>query len=255
MRKHIMVAIFVSVGIIGAAFFSRLSTHKPALNLVVLPSSSRTEVDPATIIPLFTGTSTTSAATITQTDMVSRQLVSDYLNLNAAGGSTLSNLTTLGSKYGDALAANPTVVSYDVSQTRVVADTPANILSYALTVFALRAKYETLSTQLLNGDTNIDTSDPRFKTLMLGLSHLFEEALPEFLNTPVPTSLAANHVALLNNYSSSAQATRIIANINEDPASVIAAFSIQANNSAEQEELFGNIRVAVIAQGLDASHL
>src|SRR3989344_5484480 len=98
MRSRTILAVILSLVLVIGASLTRLnknSYNSATLTAVERPLASNEYEDLIKNYLENTPTSTSTPADLTNTDLIGRQLLTDYLNLNSAGQATDANINTL----------------------------------------------------------------------------------------------------------------------------------------------------------------
>lgn len=257
MKAQIVTAVLLSVVlVVGATWFRFTSTQNPPAQLVVVAGSGELREINAEEFFALPAQGEVPTTTLTQTDVVSRQLFSDYIGLKSSGQATPENLNRLAEQYANTMFAEEEAdAKVTLSQLNIVADSNQALIDYNQKVLAMRSKYESMIKSLTVQSDFSDITDPLFIKFMLAVSTTYEQAVAELRKMAVPTSLAGNHLNLINNYFSSIKATRSISQIAENPISALAALSTQSKNSQEEEALVANIKVLLMSRGIYSNNL
>jgi hypothetical protein len=197
------------------------------------------------------------ATPLSTTDLISRQLFSEYVGISKNGQSTPLNLQSLGNKYAEnILNRGNSLSSRTVSREdlTVTDDSPAAISQYEKQMSALRAKYAALA-KGLGGEGKIinDIDDPSLQKLFATAANLYVQAAEEFERVRVPASFLPSHIAIVNNHWSSAEVLRKLAENSEDPLKLYSVIKKQVENQQEEEELFRNMQAAFRSYGIPSS--
>lgn len=187
---------------------------------------------------------------LTQTDLISRQLFSDYMSLSSNGQATPENLDNLASKYVDSIQKADTSKKITLVDLKVVDDSDLNFKSYGQAVFSIRSKYQNLIKQKTSGIVTLQPGTPQFGSFMKDVSSLYQSSAAEVENLPVPASFSINHLKLVNNYFSSSNAASQLIDISKDPMGAYAAINIQAKNAQEEIDILNSIQSALSSKGI-----
>ena len=248
MRAKILSALFLSLIMIGAAFWSRFFDNKPAAGLATVSSPSITPMnDEAFLSANFTDSSSTPLST---TDMLSRQLFSDYADLKSKGETSSENLNYLAERYAEGImnirpAASKVTA---IEQLTIIPDSAENTFNYGKSMIAARSKYAALAKEESEGAG--DLNQEGFGDFITRAGNLYLASANELLKIKVPASLARNHLEIINDYFQTAEAMRTIAESSDDPVKIYAAIQTQIRNAKKEDELFLNIQIAMSAGGI-----
>ena len=187
--------------------------------------------------------------------MVSRQLLSNLISLNNSGNASVENIHKVAEAYANTITEQTTITPTTLSDLTIISDNNQNTATYIKKVFTLRNSAQDKVSGNSTALSLTGVLDPKFPGVMLEMSKIYSELAYQLKSLPVPTSLAENHVKLINNYLSSSQATRAMSSVETDPISSLPAIYTQANNSNEEELLISNIRNTAIRVGIDPNSL
>lgn len=258
-RIRFIGALAISIALIGGAMWFRFVRIAPYTTQVV----SVSEVEPISsedslLLTDFFSTetanvSTTSTTTLSQTDLIGRQLFTDYMALKSRGEVTSDDIKALADKYAESIKnTDVSIPKVNPNQVIVLPDSAENLTTYGNAITNIRNKYKNLVTtkaQNSGGDIT-DISSQAFLTFMGAVGKLYKSAADELLLVRVPTSLASNHIDLINNYLESAEVMISISVTAKDPIRAYATLSIYAQHSEKESELYLNIQKIMMANGI-----
>ena len=254
MKSHIITAVLFSVLLIGTVTWMRVSGTQASQAQLIAIAESEQPTYQETILEDLIGTPKASPEAsntpLSPTETISRYLFSDYISLKSRGPVTKESLNSLAEGYASYILKNGESPRVSKSQITIIADSDTSLRAYNQKIIALSDKYEVLLNSLGNQEELGDVLDPDFKILMTSISRLYDDAAKELLALSVPVSLASNHLNLINNYFSSANATRIIADVGKNPVEAYAALNTQAGNTNKEAALLSNIRLTLLNKGL-----
>lgn len=241
-----------SILILSALWFrvSNAQTPPPSLiavqNQETAPSSDLISYEDW----LAQSSSTAQSGSLSQTDLIGRQLFSDYMGLVNNGQATPQNLTLLADSYAKNISDQTSAIIVKAEDINTVTDTVENLRSYSEKVSSIRNKSKDAVIEESKNNQAADTSNPAFAPLMNKVASIYESSANELKAIQVPISLRDNHVLLINNYLSSAEAMKDLAKSETDPVSAYAALNTQANNNTEEIQLLQNIQTTLMANGI-----
>ncbi|MDP3763913.1 MAG: hypothetical protein Q8Q92_04750 [bacterium] len=253
-RIRLIGALSISVALIGGAMWFRfVRTNPSSAHIVSIPEIKQFSSEDTSLEDFFNTNaqfSTASTTPLSQTDLVARQLFSDYIELTSKGKPSSEKLNSLAGKYAESILSATPPIRVEGHQIIILPNSEENLSRYGQSVAAIRDKYKNLiERQFREGDTG-DINSPTFKTFISAAGKLYMASANELLVVGAPASLAENHKALVNNYFGSALAMEALANATVDPVSAYAAMNTQAKNTAEEADLFLNIQMTMIANGI-----
>lgn len=162
---------------------------------------------------------------LTTTDLVSRQLILDYLDLTAAGENPTLAANILAERYVDMIPTLGQPQKATREELVIVSDSIENLAAYSASLTNLRNKLAVGLQDLGEEQSSIFASS---------MEPVYEEAAQRLKNLPVPESLSSSHLKLLNNYLAMASAMRNISDLEADSISAFASV-VQINQSLKEE--------------------
>jgi len=253
-RIKLTIALSIAVALIGGATWSRFFQTTPQeAYLVSVPEIEQLSSEEEFLedfVDTGASLSTGPAAPLSETDLVGRQLFSDYIELASMGQTSSENLNTLATKYANNILNGPSVGRIEINQIIIVPNSEENLSRYSQSITFIRNKYKNLAEGQYRTSEISDVNSPAFKTFMSAAGKLYRASANELLGVQTPISLAEDHRALINNYLGSALAMEALANISNDPVSAYAALNTQAKNTKEETDLLLKIQMAMIANGI-----
>lgn len=252
-RLTVIFSIVLSLVLIVGALVIRM-TGSDTSNPGIIAVKSEDNLSSEDFFKDFSQSATSSeklTEKLTEVDYISRQMFSDYLQLKSTNQITKENLSTLAEQYADGLLEKnnhtPTVTQ---GQIKIMADTDTNLQNYGQKIAALIAKHGAATGLSKYGGVYSDVFSDDFIKLMVIISFQYRMAADELLSLEVPTSLAGNHLTLINNYLQSSKRFNSIAMIGADPVSALSAMNEQSKNSQTEEGLIANIKIRLMSKGL-----
>lgn len=254
----IKTSIAFSIVLISGALLVRYTNSKETkfklAELVAIEDTSQ-PIDIETITGSRDSESPTKAEEpLTNTDMISRQLFADYLDLSASSQNNQSGLQYLANQYTENILKQNVVPKKQITITEinVVADSNETKLAYSKKVFDIRNKYTNLARTLFSSQGSDASLDTETIVSFAGeTSKLYSAAAQEMTNvTGVPVSLAETHVAIIRNYLESAEAMKKLSNVSTDPLLIYSALKTHSENSKKEEELFIEVQSQAFSSGI-----
>lgn len=257
MRFRILSALFLSfILIIGGVWF-RADREKIEVSLVSVESTN-SPVDtfspgntPSNVADLEDyGFEADEDNTLTTTDLLSRQLLADYMNLSTVGGATEENIQALASKYVEGvstLSPSPTIT---IANLNIVDNTKENFEVYdKVTTIIEQTKIAEIKSNNISNTTNITSENIPYDSMVkMGLA--YEKAANALTDMDVPASLAALHVKIVNNYLSTSSGLLVISESANDSAMAFAGIAAASNSMQEEGLIIDQIIAVLIKNGL-----
>ena len=256
-RIRFIGALAVSVALIGGALWFRFVRIAPySAQVVSVSELEQLLSEDAFLKDLYSATTTPraiSTTTLSQTDLIGRQLFSDYLALKSEGKTTPDDINAFAASLAESIKnVNLSIPKINSNQVIVLPESETNLATYGNTMTNIRNKYKNLvATQTGNSGGDItDTNSSAFSTFMSALGKLYQAAANELLLVGVPASLAQNHVDLINYYLETGEVIKLISKTSEDPLQAYAALNIYTKNGGRESELLLNIQKTMMAHGI-----
>jgi hypothetical protein len=254
MRFRLGFALSVSlILILGALFFRFVYSSRTVSYLATVPSgnSQSDEALNVTDDSVDITDTTTTPENLNTTDLVARQLFSDYLDLTSQGAVTDETVANLADKYAENVLSLNSFSGIKATDLKTVPDSKEAMALYGQNVTTIYDKYQSLTKSAAKKGGDLSQVDsPLFSTTMDTFGKLYLRAADELKNISVPSSLVDIHMQLVNNYLSSAEAIQSISKINSDSASAFAALNAQAQNSENETGILLNIQMALASKGV-----
>ena len=153
--------------IVGALWFRLSNTTTQKLDLAIVSDedrdiSNKILAEKISSVDLSAGTSTNRQ--LNQTDLISRALFSDYIDLVSTKQNSTKNITALAERYSNAIN-DSSIYTYDIkiSELKVVADSNDSLIKYSNSISTMKKDYAILMSKLENQIQFKDVNDPKFK--------------------------------------------------------------------------------------------
>lgn len=179
----------------------------------------------------------------TKTDEISRALFSEYMELKQSGKLNESSMSNLVNKAVSQVSVGK-VSSYSATDIKTIPDTDiSGAKNYANALVNIREKYkeEYRANQIIIVGNTVDFDDQASVESIHSTAKLYESITKEMAVLLVPKSLVASHVALLNNYATSAIGLEQFANLKIDPILGLVGIQKHSVASTEESELLAGI--------------
>lgn len=235
MRSGIILAIIVSLILVGGASWSRLSSSKSVPNLIAVEQNRAADAAQLqeVLVNYQNPTSTpVSVEPLTGTDLIGRQLILDYIGLAQSGEATEENLSILAERYVESI---PTlIIARKISYTdlNIVPNSRASLINYAAAIEKIYLNY---SSKLMGAYSEESTQMAAASSKM---SYIYSETADKLTRLIVPSELAEAHLLLINTYLGNSAAMEAVAKMEADPASAFAGLiALKSSSEKEQEAL------------------
>lgn len=185
-----------------------------------------------------TGIETKSFANDTETDIISKKLFAEYINLKQSGNFNEESVTaTVNNLVADEIQ-NKKVVQYYFPKDIKTFPSGNKILlkSYGNSFASIRNRYENqyLDNPLVKEGEVANLIDPKFQEGLIRFSDAYKKMATELSKLSVPKDLAETHMEILNAYMASSDGLRELSMISKDP--VMAMIGTQRHTEATEKE-------------------
>ena len=252
-RGPLLISLGVSVILIGGAFFTRHisgSSASGATLTVVNTKNTNSDVIPDTNIPSIEPSAVgTSTKPLTNTDLVSRQLLSDYIGLASNGQDSEVNITNLADKYADRIPTLISAPTVQIGDIHIVPNTKANFQSYSQATTQIITTYA----QTIKSNPNFGSSvssGSNISSIARTFSKAYGEAALKLKALATPEAIVVSHQKLINSFLSSAAASDAMAQGYADSATTFAGLVIFNKNLKDEPIIFGEIDKILKANGV-----
>ena len=235
MKPGLALSLTISVLLIGVASWYRFGTVKVSQpNLVAV---ELTADDYKEIVADFTGPKevvmASSTKPFTSTDLVGRQLISDYVSLAGSGQVTDADILALADRYVEGLPTLSSAPTISYTDLKLVSDNKNNFQNYADTLTKIFNEYQASTNKIQINESDLETLSPAFYSSVATLSTAYASATFKLKIVAVPSSLGPSHLELVNIYLSTVAATNAISKTEQDSTAAFAAL-IHLNKDLER---------------------
>ena len=237
MLFRLVLALSISVLLIGVASWFRFGTTEYAQpNIVAIEQLGVGEGSYEDILHDFlepkTASSTFPQGSLSNTDLIGRQLILDYIGLAASGQATEANITALANEYVEkipTLHKTGKIVSQDI---KALPDTKTNIKNYS-DELARVYKEHAEHINAVNAN-NLGTSNNIYTPFAESMAIIYKGTALKLKGFYVPLSLVPLHLELVNTHLSSAAAMNSIFETEKDPVTAFAGLITMSKNLDEE---------------------
>ncbi len=201
----------------------------------------------------YTEASSTQATPeeLTGTDLVGRQLISDYLSLANNGQATDDNLSALAEKYVDSI---PTLISAEqvaYADFTYSDNSHASLEKYGKDIEGIYRQYATklLALQSMAGLKNI-VMGTDFSVSMKKVGDLYQDTANKMKEVAVPKLLAEKHLNLTNAYLKNAAAALSLTVADDDPTRGFAGLIMLSDSTDNEASLLVEIQQILTTNGI-----
>lgn len=188
-----------------------------------------------------TGIENESSANDTETDIISKKLFAEYINLKQSGNFNEESVTaTVNNLVADEIQNKKAVQYYFLKDIKTFPSGNKSLLkSYGDSFASIRNRYENqyLDNPLVKEGEVANLVDPKFQEGLIRFSDAYKKMAAELSKLSVPKDLAETHMEILNAYMASSDGLKELSMISSDP--VMAMIGTQRHIEAtEKESLF-----------------
>ena len=171
----------------------------------------------------------TPAKPPTNTDLVTRGLIMDYVGLEANGQATDANIEALAIKYAESVPAINQAETVSFLDLKLVGNTKANLDNYTNEFSKISITH---SIKLNN--IYIKAGSSSISPIYTQAPAVYAQTANALENLAIPSVLAQSHLDLINLHLSSAAATKAMTQTGENPAAELAGL-VTWNQNMDQE--------------------
>lgn len=257
MKPGIAVALFISIILVGGAFWTRIDASRNEAGLIAVNEQRANEdfykevfLNPRVdTTPTSTSTQET-AEPLTGTDLIGRQLILDYVDLAAMGQASDINVELLAERYAESI---PTLINTQRLGYLDIKTGPNNfesIKNYSDSLLDIYIQhYEKTTGRSANNLSEVSLGsnyDLLFEQTAIS-SDITAERLK---NLSAPLAIANLHLELINIHISNSITAPIVQKMDEDPLYAIAALTIFNQNSDKEIHILEEMGKIFKANGI-----
>ncbi len=198
--------------------------------------------------------SSTSSASTNQTDILSKQVFSNFMVLRQSGNLNDTSIQSLADQLSSQIIASRQANKiYTVADLRVTSNaTETELKNYGNEFFLLRIKYQNafIGAIIAPDSPLIDTTDAGPINTYALLGNLYAWITADLLKMTVPDKLVSLHLEILNNYSGSAYGLKQFGQLETDPIAALSGLRLYGANSDQEELIIGKIAAYFVQNGI-----
>ena len=199
-------------------------------------------------------TPTSNTGSTNQTDILSKQVFSNYMVLQQSGNLNDQNVQDLTEQLSDQiLASSPSAKVYTLSDIKIISNpTKEDIKNYGNQFFIIRTRSQNMYIRNITAPNSpiLDSSINGTANTFVLMGNVYEKIVADLLKLPVPNVLVNLHLQLVNNYAGSAFGLKKFNELNADPIAAVSGLSQYGKNSQEEETLVEKIGQYFIENGI-----
>ncbi|MFZ2484613.1 MAG: hypothetical protein WAX80_00200 [Minisyncoccia bacterium] len=254
MPFRLALALSASVILIGLASWQRFSDLTEVQNIVAVERPDITEEEYGPILNDFVepGATTTIpfSGPVNNTDLISRQLILDYISMAANGQATEATIENLANQYVESIpmiGQSPVLTLEDIKS---VSDSKTNSQNYANAMLEIHRNLARQITRSQGSNTDLGTLNASLYPFALSIGRAYTLASLKLKDLSVPKSIAPTHLQLINNYLSSAHAMKSLSEAEQDSTSAFAGLVVLSENIEKERVLLDRISQILTANGI-----
>jgi len=235
MRFRLALAFSVSILLIGVASWSRFTNvEKIQPSIVAIETNEGNYQDflQDFLEPKTVGT-TTPSEPLTNTDLIGRQLIMDYIGLAAGGDASTASIDALAERYVESIPTLNNALTISYIDLRVVSNTKVNFENYSTQLGNIYIKHSERINRAYAEVIGTDLNNAYYSAAKEA-GMIYENTAMELKNLPVPVSVALSHLKLVNKHLSSAAALESISETEKDPMTAFAGL-VAVNENLDEE--------------------
>lgn len=247
MLFRVGIAVFLSFILIGGATWVRVSNQKSPAPTLIGVESSNTEgtltyedvygpaKDAETAIP---------EENLTTTDLIGRQLISEYISLSSKSELSPDSLMGLADKYIELVPSIKIagIKTISVSDIETVSDTEENYLDYDENINVIYEEY--IDSFDLVGEEELALNELPLDHVS-SIQKIYKNISQNLSDIAVPKSIASSHIKLINHYLSVENYLQKIIDESSDPVVAMANLIILSEKSQDEAMLIDDINDAL----------
>lgn len=240
MRFRLALALSVSILIIGAASWSRLAgVEKAQPSIVALEADDKNYQDfLQNLLESKTASSTSAEEPLSNTDLIGRQLIIDYIGLATSGEAGRAGINALANTYVESIPALLKVEKIDYQDIKTTSDTKTGFENYSDGLAKIYARHADRINTAYAGKVGVFSSNGSDFSFAQDAAAAYENTALELKGLAVPLRLVPAHLRLINTHFSNAAAMRSIYNLEKDPVTASSGLlAIKENIDEESRAL------------------
>jgi hypothetical protein len=255
MRFRIALALLVSILFIGASSWSRLKpTGKVEYNILTVEQAESNDDNYQDFLQDFLEPKKSDIATPTKplsnTDLLGRNLLLDYIGLAANGAANTYSINALANQYVENI---PTLLKFEkvsYEEIKTISDTKSNFENYSNELGRIYAEHAKRISLIQTNRSSLDDSNNAYFLFAEAANTIYKDTFFKLKDLSVPTSIALVHLQLVNSQLSSAAAMESISKIERDSATAFAGFIVMRENLDEEVIVLKEIEKILKTNGI-----
>lgn len=176
-------------------------------------------------------------ATDTETDIISKKLFAEYINLKQSGNFNEESVAATANNLVSEEIQNKKVIQYYFPKDikTFPSDNKLLLKSYGNSFASIKTKYEKqyLENPLVREGGTVNLTDPEFLKGLIRVSEVYKNMALELSKIAAPKDLAETHLEILNNYMASSDGLKEMSALSTDP--VLGMIGTQRHMEAEEK--------------------
>lgn len=252
MRSGVYLSIGFALLLVGCAFWIRYAEERPSgtLSLVNTPDITGPSYDFLKTDSVASTTGSVSTAPLSNTDVISRKLFSDYVALSSQGQVTNESLATLANKYVEVIPTLAVSNQFDYGDIKNVVNSKANLQAYSETITKIYTAYGQALLKIQGGGEITAVFLTGTGETPSKMRDLYQNTAYNLVNMTVPAAVAVNHLALANLYLENASAMDYLVKSQTDPANAFSGLLMLKQNVSREADLLTKIQQTLTSNGI-----
>ncbi len=256
MRFRLTLALLLSLLLVVTASWSRFGTTKYVPSVATLEQMQTNDeyYSDESFVGDFlkpnTASATLPAESLSNTELIGRQLILDYIGLATSGQVTETNIATIANKYLEIIPKINKTQQISRSDIEIVPDTKSNFQNYADQLLKIHKEYADNINRAYTGANSLKTLNPALYAFTLVFNVSYIDAANKLKSLPVPISLADLHLQLINSYFSSATSMKAVSETEQDSTAAFAGLIILNENLDKEDIILSEIGNILTTNGI-----
>ncbi|MES2213819.1 MAG: hypothetical protein V4465_00285 [Patescibacteria group bacterium] len=249
-RPRVYIALSISLLlIIGAGWFRYSSLHKATqAGLIAINQDSvgSTQDYNQVITDYITSSSASTTPVLSQSDMLGRELILDYVDLATSGKANDESVKALANKYLDKVPSLNQSDTIKIGDIQTTFNNKATLQTYTNSFGKIERDYA----NRINMASSKSPSTSIDSTKFSNISSAYHDAAIALKGLIVPIAVLPQHIKLINSYLSSAAATKALSEADKDSSSAFAGIIALKTNIDVEASLVQDIGQILTQNGI-----
>ncbi len=252
MKSGIIIAVSLSILMVGGAFWTRSNKPEITNSLTLEQKQAKDNYETELFADFYQPSSTASTVSneqLTNTDLISRQLIMDYLDLASKGGAGQETLDALAEQYAESIPTLSNSPKANYLDLKLTTDTNANLQAYSQTLGQIYMVHSKQISAAFSLGQSL-TEGPEFTKFAKNTAEIYKKTARDLITLSVPKELAEFHLELINKHLSSAAALESMLTASSDPMTAMSGLIAMRGNADEELVILQKIGDALTSHGI-----